>query len=742
MGAFLNEYPKGFHADLARAYVKSLKREAAPAPAAEEAEPKPPSPEVTESPAPAAAEASHAEQEKEAFKAARDLGTVEAWDAFLNAYPKGFHADLARAYLQKLGNTAPEFPASSETDELPPPSPAAAVAPSPPDISLAMTSQGACSGGQSCFYTVTATNTGGEPFSGDLFIATTLAPGGAELQGTGTPPFSCEGLGGGAICSTGGAYIPPGQSITEPMTFTLPRNAGGQVTACASIAWGGMPFGLGAREVQRKLNELGFDAGPADGKPGRQTIAAVKAYQASAGLQPSGQLDLPLFLSLFGPGGPGDVNPANDQACAGAAVTSAPPLSAAYQEPAQPACPPGQIIRTNGQCGCPSSVPVWTGTSCIPRLTRNCSRGRIYSKRQKLCVCPSSKPHWYNNHCHAQFDDCPGDSMRVGDKCLKQNDPGFAALPRPAGPNLNAGCPPNTTRIGNSCVAINLAPVFNFGNKPKGGRGGNQTLGGGKGGGGGHNAGFNQGGPGGQKGFTGGRGGGGTGGAPQAATQTPTQQPQQPPKTGVTKPVSCPTHFAIFKALGNKCVDTAVWNQELAKCGASNNCGKMTTSGQCPAPLVYGGGLRCVCPAGQVWKGKNPVGIPWSRSNGNCVAQGGVAQGGSAQPKTPPTLSKQQPQNPATKFCAPGQASKVRNNFICQCPPNQRFACPSGEVTVCQATPCGQPQQNSSRPIRPISGSGIGHRRSAASARRARNWSTTMAGCFAPTSSPARQARN
>ena len=63
--AFLNNFPKGFRADLARAYVKRLKSKAEPAPAAEEAQPAPPSPEVTESPAPAAAEASHAEQEKE-----------------------------------------------------------------------------------------------------------------------------------------------------------------------------------------------------------------------------------------------------------------------------------------------------------------------------------------------------------------------------------------------------------------------------------------------------------------------------------------------------------------------------------------------------------------------------------------------------------------------------------------------------------------------------------------------------
>jgi len=42
------------------------------------------------------------------------LGTVEAWDAFLSNYPTGFHADLARAYVKKLSETAPS-PAPSQS---------------------------------------------------------------------------------------------------------------------------------------------------------------------------------------------------------------------------------------------------------------------------------------------------------------------------------------------------------------------------------------------------------------------------------------------------------------------------------------------------------------------------------------------------------------------------------------------------------------------------------------------------
>lgn len=49
--------------------------------------------------------------ERQAFQAAKELGTVEAWDAFLSSFPSGFHADLARAYLKKMVDAPPQIPA-------------------------------------------------------------------------------------------------------------------------------------------------------------------------------------------------------------------------------------------------------------------------------------------------------------------------------------------------------------------------------------------------------------------------------------------------------------------------------------------------------------------------------------------------------------------------------------------------------------------------------------------------------
>ena len=53
--------------------------------------------------------------EKEAFDEAKNLGTVEAWDAFLSNYPTGFHADLARAYVKKLTEETPSPPPAAPT---------------------------------------------------------------------------------------------------------------------------------------------------------------------------------------------------------------------------------------------------------------------------------------------------------------------------------------------------------------------------------------------------------------------------------------------------------------------------------------------------------------------------------------------------------------------------------------------------------------------------------------------------
>ncbi|MGZ8400657.1 MAG: VHL beta domain-containing protein [Methyloceanibacter sp.] len=62
--------------------------------------------------------------EKDAFDSAKELSTLEAWEAFLASYPSGFHADLTRAYVKKLGpNPPPPQAAKMSTAAEPGPDP-------------------------------------------------------------------------------------------------------------------------------------------------------------------------------------------------------------------------------------------------------------------------------------------------------------------------------------------------------------------------------------------------------------------------------------------------------------------------------------------------------------------------------------------------------------------------------------------------------------------------------------------
>jgi peptidoglycan hydrolase-like protein with peptidoglycan-binding domain len=51
-------------------------------------------------------------------------------------------------------------------------------------------------------------------------------------------------------------------------------------------------------ELQRRLNDLGFDSGPLDGVVGRLTRGAIRRYQEFAGLAPTGVADADILERL------------------------------------------------------------------------------------------------------------------------------------------------------------------------------------------------------------------------------------------------------------------------------------------------------------------------------------------------------------------------------------------------------------------------------------------------------------
>ncbi len=60
---------------------------------------------------------------QEAFRAASELNTVEGWQYYLQTYPNGFYAEMARGFLKKLGGAQP--PASQPSAPQPQPVPSA-----------------------------------------------------------------------------------------------------------------------------------------------------------------------------------------------------------------------------------------------------------------------------------------------------------------------------------------------------------------------------------------------------------------------------------------------------------------------------------------------------------------------------------------------------------------------------------------------------------------------------------------
>lgn len=75
----------------------------------------------------------------------------------------------------------------------------------------------------------------------------------------------------------------------------------GFVTACSALLDPVRAFAdiKPVPAVQRTLSELGFDAGGADGIWGAKSIAALKAFQRSKGLNPSGFIDQASLYALF-----------------------------------------------------------------------------------------------------------------------------------------------------------------------------------------------------------------------------------------------------------------------------------------------------------------------------------------------------------------------------------------------------------------------------------------------------------
>lgn len=326
--------------------------------------------------------------EKEAFEAAKELGTIEAWEAFLNNFPKGFRADLARAYVRRLGSEQKSEPAAAPQPAAPAPAPIPAppqqaVAPPPPPPP-----------------------------------APRLSP---VDMGRGTGPWRI----GTYELDEGRTRTTAAMVDARGVRLTAYCSARRTIPLIVSDLRNGIYPDFDQR-VQQGLEAAGGAANnnatvPIIFQNGQQVFAQASVQ----GL--TGELVLGDTQDGFSAG-----SPILEQIMSGNGMTvSMPPFGATFQLTGSrnAMC---ALLRSCGAanfqrgCAAPAPRPVVNTPAVAPRprpKTVNCTAGRVFSARRGKCVCPSSEPFFYGGRCRHQRD-CPGDSvLNARGQCVKENEP-------------------------------------------------------------------------------------------------------------------------------------------------------------------------------------------------------------------------------------------------------------------------------------------------------------------------------
>jgi hypothetical protein len=123
----------------------------------------------------------------------------------------------------------------------------------------------------------------------------------AACSADGTKSFACKGASG--IDSLFG--VEPSAEHREDCAGKSGEAAarsgtapGGAVAATTPAAERSAANRATVKDLQRRLGDLGYDAGPPDGKMGPKTRAAIRAYQGDNGLEADGRVSDELVQSV------------------------------------------------------------------------------------------------------------------------------------------------------------------------------------------------------------------------------------------------------------------------------------------------------------------------------------------------------------------------------------------------------------------------------------------------------------
>ncbi len=184
-----------------------------------------------------------------------------------------------------------------------------------PAVDLALAAdeeQKNCVAGAECSLVFNVTNNGPADFDGTIEVEAVADQALVEFTGASPSDWACLGAGSRFVCTWKRAGIEA--EVTKLLTLNLMTGsmALGDLETCAEVSRNTPGH---VADIQRALNEAGFDAGPVDGVAGRRPRAAISAYQEANGLAVTGEIGTALLRQLLGIAKLEDMDPDNDRTC-------------------------------------------------------------------------------------------------------------------------------------------------------------------------------------------------------------------------------------------------------------------------------------------------------------------------------------------------------------------------------------------------------------------------------------------
>ena len=184
-----------------------------------------------------------------------------------------------------------------------------------PAVDLALAAgegQENCIAGAQCSVAFDVTNNGPADFDGTIEVEAVADQALVEFTGATPSDWACLGAGSRFVCTWKRASIEADGTKSLTLNLTTGSMALGDLETCAEVSRNTPGH---VADIQRALNEAGFEAGPVDGVAGRRTRAAISAYQEANGLAVTGEIGTALLQKLLGLAKLDDMDPDNDRAC-------------------------------------------------------------------------------------------------------------------------------------------------------------------------------------------------------------------------------------------------------------------------------------------------------------------------------------------------------------------------------------------------------------------------------------------